>query len=194
MEFCKIWLHLFLRHSGLVALCGFGVLALTFEISKISVLELNLFLKTVWKQNLFCLLPERRVTDCTGISVKGLLGRESRSKVLSDDWAIFPANNLVENWTVREPRHSRTEVWLYSLGIKTTSNKFTSEAKLKLLYSLQVQNLTKKKKMVWWILFSRPWDSNENMRKFNVRIFLSEILCFSLPAQTNLSLLFFKCS
>ena len=115
MEFCKIWFYLFLRHSRLVALCGLGVLALTFEISGISVLELNLFLNTLQvlarKPNLLCLSPERCVTDHTDISMRGLSGRDSRPKVLLHNRATFFAVNiLVKNQIVREPRCSRTEV------------------------------------------------------------------------------------
>ena len=78
------------------------------------VLKVNSFWKTekqfVQKPNLLYLLPERHVGDHTVISMKVLLGRESRPEVLLDNQSIFSMNNLVENSIVQEPRHSRTEV------------------------------------------------------------------------------------
>ena len=50
------------------------------------------------------LSPERRVADRTGISMKGLLGTESRSQVLLDNRGVFSMNNLVENQVVQEVR------------------------------------------------------------------------------------------
>ena len=79
------------------------------------VLEPNSFQKPIenhffQKRNLLGLSLETCLTDHTGISVKGLLGRESRPKVLLDKQYIFSMNNVVGNQIVQEPKCLRTEV------------------------------------------------------------------------------------
>ena len=74
--------------------------------------------------------PERYMIDHTGISMRGLLGRESGHEFLFNNWDNFCINSLVENQIVQGPRCSRTEVWLsthFVLNIKITLWNITTD-------------------------------------------------------------------